>query len=67
MSRLPRLLLPAVITAAAAIAVVRLVAPADGTSAVRRQLAFLRASLESGAQRAFPEGYFFMKVLYSLG
>nr|WP_221383076.1 hypothetical protein [Actinoplanes polyasparticus] len=59
-----------VISAAAALAVVRLVAPADGDSGVRRQLAYLRAELDSGAaedaQQLFPEGYFFSYALYGL-
>ena len=70
MARLLRLLLAAAITAVAAVAVVRLVAPADGASGVRRQLAFVRQQLESGAaeeaQRSFPEGYFFLNALYGL-
>ncbi len=65
-----RLVLAVMISAAAALAVVRLVAPADGQSGVRRQLAFLRTELESGAaedaQRLFPEGYFFSYALYGL-
>ncbi|GAA2629837.1 hypothetical protein GCM10010399_72170 [Dactylosporangium fulvum] len=47
--------------------VVRLVAPPSG---VPQQLAFLRASLDDGAgesaQGMFPEGYFFLHVLYGL-
>jgi hypothetical protein len=64
------LLVAVAISAAAALSVVRLVAPADGDSGVRRQLAFLRSELESGgaddAQQLFPEGYFFSYVLYGL-
>lgn len=70
MAKLLRLLLAGLVTAAGAFQVVRLVAPADGASGVRRQLAFVRAELEAGAaeeaQRQFPEGYFFLTVLYGL-
>ncbi len=70
MAKLLRLLLAGVITAAAAFQAVRLVAPADGAPAVRRQMAFLRDELESGAaeqaQRQFPEGYLFLYALYGL-
>jgi hypothetical protein len=70
MAKLLRLLLAGVITAAAAFQTVRLVAPADGTPAVRRQMTFLRDQLESGAaqraQQQFPEGYFFLYALYGL-
>ena len=70
MARILRLLAAVAITAVAAVAVVRLVAPADGAAGVRRQLAFLRQELESGAgeraQRSFPEGYFFLHALYGL-
>jgi hypothetical protein len=70
MAKILRLLLAVAISAAAALAVVRLVAPADGDSGVRRQLAFLRQELESGAaedaQELFPEGYFFLYALYGL-
>ena len=70
MAKLLRLLLAGLITAAAAFQAVRLVAPADGADAVRRQLAFVRAQLESGeaerAQQQFPEGYFFLYALYGL-
>ena len=52
------------------ITAVRLVAPADNPASVRRQLAFLRSELESGAARdaqaMFPEGYFFSYALYGL-
>ncbi|MBU2662699.1 hypothetical protein KOI35_04190 [Actinoplanes bogorensis] len=70
MLRVLRLVLAIAISAAAALGVVRLVTPADGDSGVRRQLAFLRHELESGAaedaQRLFPEGYFFLYALYGL-
>src|SRR5690242_16351113 len=70
MAKLLRLLLAGVITAAAAFPAVRLVAPADGASGVRRQLAFLRSELESGAaeqaQKQYPEGFFFLYALYGL-
>lgn len=54
---------------------VRLVVPATAgptgePDGVRRQLAFLRAALDDGAaesaQRLYPEGYFFLHVLYGL-
>ncbi|WP_238006794.1 hypothetical protein KZZ52_24405 [Dactylosporangium sp. AC04546] len=52
----------------AAVGVLRLVVPA--TAGVDRQLAFLRAALDDGAadeaQGQFPEGYFFLHVLYGL-
>ncbi|WUJ72962.1 hypothetical protein OG809_06755 [Kribbella soli] len=42
----------------------------DPTGGVIKQLAFLRAEIEDGADRAaqkqFPEGYFFLNVLYGL-
>ncbi|MFI7231386.1 hypothetical protein ACIBO5_50000 [Nonomuraea angiospora] len=70
-----RLLLAVVVSACALAGVVRLTVPATaGTSAeppgVRRQLAFLRAALDTGAgdeaQALFPEGYFFLHALYGL-
>ncbi|WP_250007464.1 hypothetical protein [Actinoplanes sp. M2I2] len=65
-----RLILAVAVSAVAVLATVRLVAPADGDPGVRRQLAHLRSSLESGAaedaQKLFPEGYFFSYVLYGL-
>ncbi|MCO8270624.1 hypothetical protein M1L60_08435 [Actinoplanes sp. TRM 88003] len=68
--RVLRLILAVLVSAAAALAVVRLTAPADGDHGVRKQLAFLRAELESGsaedAQQLFPEGYFFSYALYGL-
>ncbi|MEV4347877.1 hypothetical protein AB0J83_25760 [Actinoplanes sp. NPDC049596] len=70
MLRVVRLVLAVLVSAAALLGAVRLVAPADGDSGVRRQLAFLRQQLESGAaedaQRQFPEGYFFLYALYGL-
>ena len=70
MLRVLRLVLAIAISAAAVLGVVRLVTPADGDSGVRRQLAFLRHELESGAaedaQQLFPEGYFFLYALYGL-
>ena len=58
------------VTLTALVAAVRLVAPQDGTSGVRRQLAFLRSALDDGAaedaQKLFPEGYFFLYALYGL-
>lgn len=57
------------LTLIAAVAAVRLVTPQD-RSGVRDQLAFLRAELADGAaeeaQQLFPEGYFFLYVLYGL-
>jgi hypothetical protein len=59
----------------ALVGALRVVVPATaGTegepTGVRRQLAFLRAALDDGAaedaQRLFPEGYFFLHVLYGL-
>jgi hypothetical protein len=64
-----------VVSVCALLGAVRLVAPATpGTAGepagVRRQLAFLRAALDSGAgdeaQQQFPEGYFFLSALYGL-
>ncbi|MFF5085293.1 hypothetical protein ACFY36_50335 [Actinoplanes sp. NPDC000266] len=70
MARVVRLLLATLISAFALIGMVRLVAPADGDSGVRRQLAFLKQRLESGAaeeaQSQFPEGFFFLYALYGL-
>ncbi|WP_345155330.1 hypothetical protein [Nonomuraea rubra] len=65
----------AVISLCALAGAVRLVVPAtagpDGEPpGVRRQLAFLRSALDAGAagqaQALFPEGYFFLHVLYGL-
>ncbi|BEL06961.1 hypothetical protein Q0Z83_051520 [Actinoplanes sichuanensis] len=59
-----------VLTILAVVGIVRLVAPATSTDGVRRQLAFLREQLDDGAdtdaQALFPEGYFFLNVLYGL-
>ncbi|WP_422769097.1 hypothetical protein ACN28C_20210 [Plantactinospora sp. WMMC1484] len=74
-SRWSYLFLAVVVTAAALSGGLRLVVPAAaGPTAdppgVRRQLAFLRAQLDDGAgtaaQQIFPEGYFFLHVLYGL-
>jgi hypothetical protein len=60
----------AVLSVLALVGAVRLVAPATGTSGVQRQLAFLRDALADGAgedaQQLYPEGYFFLHVLYGL-
>ncbi|OZV83203.1 hypothetical protein CA850_06875 [Micromonospora echinospora] len=64
----------ALLSLAALVGVVRLVAPATAAGGeppgVARQLAFLRAALDDGtgedAQALFPEGYFFAHVLYGL-
>ncbi|MEU4190872.1 hypothetical protein AB0E69_03155 [Kribbella sp. NPDC026611] len=58
-------------TLVAGVGTARLVLPrADPTRGVVKQLAFLRAELEGGADRAaqeqYPEGYFFLNVLYGL-
>ncbi|MFC4117672.1 hypothetical protein [Nonomuraea zeae] len=76
MLRWSRRLAAVVVSVCALAGVVRLVAPATAASSadeppgVRRQLAFLRAELDSGAgeqaQALFPEGYFFLHVLYGL-
>ncbi|MFG1991799.1 hypothetical protein ACGFJ7_17670 [Actinoplanes sp. NPDC048988] len=70
MARVVRLLVAVLISAFALLGAVRLVAPADGASGVRKQLAFLKHELQSGAaeeaQRQFPEGYFFLYALYGL-
>ncbi|WP_344509783.1 hypothetical protein [Dactylosporangium maewongense] len=63
------------VSVCALVGAVRLVAPATGgtggePNGVRRQLAFLRAALDDGAgedaQQLYPEGYFFLHVLYGL-
>jgi len=68
--RLVRVVVAVVISVVALGATVRLVGPAQDPSSVRRQLAFLRSSLQDGAASAaqgqFPEGYFFLYVLYGL-
>lgn len=70
MAKVLRLVLASAIGVVALIAAVRLVAPAETPSSVRRQMAYLRSELESGAaeqaQRDFPEGYFFLYALYGL-
>jgi hypothetical protein len=70
MARLVRVVLAVAISAVALVGAVRLTAPADTTSSVRRQLAYLRSALEDGAatraQEQFPEGYFFLYALYGL-
>ncbi|MET7403121.1 hypothetical protein ABZS66_57550 [Dactylosporangium sp. NPDC005572] len=57
-----------VLALVAAVGGLRLVVPA--TTGVDRQLAFLRAALDDGAadeaQGQFPEGFFFLHVLYGL-
>jgi hypothetical protein len=75
MPRALRLLTALVITLCALVAGLRLTLPATaGTTAepqgVRRQLTFLREALDRGAgeqaQQLFPEGYFFVHMLYGL-
>ncbi|MFI6231674.1 hypothetical protein ACIBCR_30690 [Micromonospora echinospora] len=63
----------ALLSLAALVGAVRLVAPATAAGeppGVARQLTFLRAALDDGAgedaQALFPEGYFFAHVLYGL-
>ncbi|WP_176738523.1 hypothetical protein [Micromonospora pallida] len=64
----------ALLSLAALVGVVRLVAPATAAGGeppgVARQLTFLRVALDDGAgeeaQTLFPEGYFFAHVLYGL-
>ncbi|MEV0803960.1 hypothetical protein AB0I34_40145 [Kribbella sp. NPDC050281] len=58
-------------TLVAGVGTARLVLPrSDPTGGVVKQLAFLRAKIEGGAdhaaQKQFPEGYFFLNVLYGL-
>ncbi|GAA3143929.1 hypothetical protein [Kribbella aluminosa] len=58
-------------TLVAGVGTARLVLPwTDPTRGVPKQLAFLRAEIENGAdrnaQKQFPEGYFFLNVLYGL-
>ena len=69
-ARTARLIAALTITLLALAGVVRLVGPAQTSSSVRRQLAFLRAALDDGAasraQQQFPEGYFFLYALYGL-
>jgi len=70
MGRVVRLVLATAVSVVALIAAVRLIAPADSPSGVRRQLAYLRDQLDHGAaeraQGQFPEGYFFLYALYGL-
>jgi hypothetical protein len=69
-----RKVLAGILTVLAVVGVVRLVAPATSEDqeppGVRLQLTFLRERLEGGAdteaQALFPEGYFFLNVLYGL-
>jgi hypothetical protein len=58
-------------TMVAGVGTARLVVPrTDPTHGVVKQLAFLRAQIEGGAdhaaQKQFPEGYFFLNALYGL-
>ncbi len=58
-------------TIVAGVGTARLVLPrADPTGGVVKQLAFLRAEIEGGAdhaaQKQYPEGYFFLNALYGL-
>jgi hypothetical protein len=73
--RLLRLLVGAVVTPLALVGILRLSLPAVAgpggePPGVRQQLAYLRSALDSGggerAQRDFPEGYFFLHMLYGL-
>jgi hypothetical protein len=69
-----RKVLAALLTLVAVVGAVRLIAPATSEDqeppGVRLQLAFLRERLEGGAdteaQALFPEGYYFLNVLYGL-
>ena len=63
--------LAVIATLVAGVGTARLVLPrTDPTRGVVKQLAFLRAELEGGAdhaaQQQFPEGYFFLNALYGL-
>ena len=64
------LVLAALVSLVAAVGALRLTLPADDPAGVRRQLRFLRLELDRGAgadaQAMFPEGYFFLHVLYGL-
>ncbi|MFD5753053.1 hypothetical protein [Streptomyces sp. NPDC127033] len=73
--RRARLLVAVVAGLCALLGAVRLLAPATGgaegePSGIEPQLAFLREALDDGAgeeaQELFPEGYFFLHVLYGL-
>jgi hypothetical protein len=69
-ARLARIVAAIIVSVVALGGAVRLVGPAQTTASVRRQLAFLRSELDGGAatlaQQQFPEGYFFLYVLYGL-
>lgn len=63
--------LAVIVTLVAGVGTARLVLPRiDPTGGVVKQLAFLRAEIEGGAdhaaQQQFPEGYFFLNALYGL-
>jgi hypothetical protein len=63
--------LTVIATLVAGLGTARLVLPrADPTGGVVKQLAFLRAEIEGGAdhaaQQQYPEGYFFLNALYGL-
>ncbi|MFI7061940.1 hypothetical protein ACIBL3_13220 [Kribbella sp. NPDC050124] len=63
--------LAVIATLVAGVGTARLVLPrTDPTGGVVKQLAFLRAEIEGGAdhaaQQQFPEGYFFLNALYGL-
>ena len=68
--RVARAVIGLALVVGALVTAVRLVAPADNPSSVRRQLAFLRSELSDGAardaQQLFPEGFFFSYALYGL-
>jgi hypothetical protein len=70
--RWSRRLVAVAVSLCALVGAIRLVAPATAGDAagVRRQLAFLRDAIDGGAatdaQALYPEGYFFMHVLYGL-
>ncbi|WP_433162561.1 hypothetical protein [Kribbella sp. CA-247076] len=57
-------------TLVAGVGTARLVLPTDPTPGVVKQLTYLRAEIEAGAdhaaQQQFPEGYFFLNALYGL-
>lgn len=70
MGKVVRVVLATIVSVVALIGAVRLVAPADTATSVRRQLAYLRSALDAGeataAQKQFPEGAFFSYALYGL-
>lgn len=70
MRRVPGAVLALAVCLLTLITSVRLAGPAEDPAAVRRQLAFLRAAIDGGAatdaQAQFPEGWFFLHVLYGL-